>query len=139
MTGLIVLAVAVVVALAFGLYRRRSDGRVTPADAAVDTGHALNGFDLGERATLVQFSTEMCAPCRPTRELLQSIAADRPGVRHIDIDAAERADLVDQFNVRRTPTVLIVDGAGHVRHRVTGVPKAADLETALDDLCAVRA
>lgn len=136
MTGLIVLTVALVLALAFGLYRRRSDGRVD----AVQTTHAeLDGYDLGQRATLVQFSTPLCAPCGPTRELLKSICANRPGVAHIDIDATEHLDLVQRFSVRRTPTVLVLDGDGQLRHRVTGVPKADELELALDDLCAVRA
>lgn len=136
MTGLIVLTVALVLALAFVWHRRRSDGRVTAAEA---TPTSLPGFALGERATLVQFSTPMCAPCRPTRELLTGVAADRPGVEHIEIDATQRMDLVERFSVRRTPTVLILDGSGQLRHRVTGVPKVDELELALDDLCAVRA
>lgn len=144
MTGLIVLAVALALALAFGLYRRRTDGRVVSVSDAVaaeprnDRPFGLD-FNLGQRATLVQFSTEMCAPCRPTRDILASIAAQRPGVTHVDIDATERVDLVAEFDVRRTPTVLILDGSGQLRHRVTGVPKVADLEEALDELCAVRA
>lgn len=142
MTGLIVLAVALLLAVSFGIYRRLSDGRVVavaPTDAVAATETAEYGFDLGERATLVQFSTAMCAPCRPTRELLEAIADDRTGVRHVEIDATERLDLVERFEVRRTPTVLILDGNGHLRHRVSGVPKADDLALALDDLCAVRA
>ena len=136
MTGLIVLTIALVVAVLFGLYRRRTDGRVVAVTDAPATQH---GFDLGQRATLVQFSTELCAPCRPTRELLADIAADRPGVTHIEVDAAQRLDLVERFDVRRTPTVLILDGSGQLRHRVAGVPKVDDLKEALDDLCAVRA
>lgn len=136
MTGLFVLMVALVAAVAFGLYRRRTDGRVVTVTQPAAAGH---GLELGPRATLVQFSTEMCAPCRPTRELLAGIAAERPGVVHIDIDATQRPDLVDDFEVRRTPTVLILDGSGQLRHRVAGVPKVDDLESALDDLCAVRA
>lgn len=136
MTGLVVLTVALVLALAFGLYRRRTDGRVETVNDTPETDH---WFSLGERATLVQFSTAMCAPCRPTRELLTRVAADRPGVTHIEIDATERLDLVERFDVRRTPTVLILDGRGQLRHRVAGVPKVDALEEALDELCAVRA
>ena len=136
MTGLIVLTVVLVLALAFGLYRRRTDGRVETVVA--DTA-APHGLELGERATLVQFSTPMCAPCRPTRQLLQGIATERRGVSHLEIDATERLDLVTQFAVRRTPTVLILDGSGQLRHRVSGLPKVEELESALDELCAVRA
>lgn len=136
MTGLIVLTIAVVIAAIFIVYRRRTDGHVSD----VATGATLNTeVELGQRATLVQFSSQMCAPCRPTREMLSGVAAERPGVTHVDLDVAENIDLVQNLDIRRTPTVLVVDGQGRVRHRITGVPKLDELNEALDDLCAVRA
>lgn len=136
MTGLIVLSIAVVAAAIFIAYRRRTDGQVSE----VTTGATLSTeVELGQRATLVQFSSQMCAPCRPTRELLSNVAAERPGVNHVDLDVAEHIDLVQSLDIRRTPTVLVVDGGGRIRHRITGVPKLDELSEALDDLCAVRA
>ncbi|OWA19210.1 thiol reductase thioredoxin [Streptomyces sp. CS227] len=85
------------------------------------------GTELGERATLVQFSTAFCQPCRATRRVLDDVAALVPGVRHVEIDAEAHLDLVRAVGVERTPTVLILDGRGRVALRATGAPRKADV------------
>lgn len=106
---------ALVLALGFGVYRRATDGRARAA-RGVRRGGASQWAELapelGERATLVQFSSPICAPCRATRRLLGDLAAERVGVEHLDIDVSERLDLADRFGIRRTPTVLILDADG---------------------------
>ena len=136
MTGLLVLGIAVLAGVIFIAYRRLTDGRVEVASSGPTLGLELN---LGQRATLVQFSSEMCAPCKPTREMLATVADDRAGVAHVDLDVAEHFDLVTGFAIRRTPTVLVLDGSGQVRHRITGVPRLHELNEALDEICSVRA
>ncbi|WP_432873119.1 TlpA family protein disulfide reductase [Microbispora rosea] len=89
------------------------------------------GADLGERATLVQFSTAFCQPCRATRRILDEVAGMVPGVRHVEIDAESRLDLVRRFDVLRTPTVLVLDAAGNVVKRASGLPRKADVIAAL--------
>lgn len=134
MTGLLVLGLAVVIALAVGLHRRRTDGRARAlADGARLTPSDL-GSALGRRATLVQFSTAVCAPCRGTRALLGSVAAGADDVVHVDVDAESRLELVERFDVTRTPTVLVLDGGGVVRHRIVGAPRRADVLEVLEAL-----
>ncbi|WP_436739969.1 thioredoxin family protein [Streptomyces sp. BBFR102] len=87
----------------------------------------LLGAELGERATLVQFSTAFCQPCRATRRVLDDVAALVPGVRHVEIDAEAHLDLVRAVGVERTPTVLILDSRGRVALRATGAPRKADV------------
>lgn len=70
------------------------------------------GEELGERATLVQFSSAFCAPCRATRRVLDEVVAMVPGVSHVEIDAEERLDLVRDVGVLKTPTVLVLDARG---------------------------
>ena len=41
---------------------------------------AVLGGGQGEKATLLQFSTAFCAPCRATRRVLAEVAAMVPGV-----------------------------------------------------------
>src|SRR5262245_19961869 len=101
--GLIALAAAVGVATVLGVALRRRAGRFRPGPAgsggktAVAGNGALTEADLGSRlgrhATLVQFSTAYCAPCRPTRQILAQVAGMVDGVTHVEIDAAERLDL----------------------------------------------
>jgi thiol-disulfide isomerase/thioredoxin len=89
------------------------------------------GAPLGERATLVQFSSAFCAPCRATRQVLGEVAKMTDGVRHVEIDAESRLDLVRRLDVRRTPTTLVLGPDGHVTHRASGQPRKADVIAAL--------
>jgi thiol-disulfide isomerase/thioredoxin len=143
--GLIALAAALAVATALGVALRRRAGRFRagPAGriAGAGTGpgvHILTEADLGgrlgEQATLVQFSTEFCATCRPTRQMLARVAGMVDGVAHVEIDAAERLDLVRRLHVTSTPTVLVLGPDGAVVQRAVGQPRQADVMAALGTL-----
>ncbi|MEV6122150.1 thioredoxin family protein [Streptomyces sp. NPDC052077] len=89
------------------------------------------GAELGARATLLQFSTAFCAPCRATRRVLGEVAALVPGVAHVEIDAEARLELVRALGVLRTPTVLVLDADGRIARRAAGLPRKADVIAAL--------
>jgi len=106
-------------------------GTATAAGAGLMlTGQEL-GHALGDRATLLQFSSAFCAPCRATRRVLADVAGMTPGVAHIEIDAESRLDLVRRLNVLRTPTVLVLAGDGTVVRRASGQPRKPDVIAAL--------
>lgn len=135
MTGLYIVAAALLVALTVGGYRRLTDGRaraVRPTGAVLDAGDL--GADLGSHATFVQFSSSTCAPCRATHRLLTQFTADTATLAHVEIDAGHRLDLVDQFGITRTPTVLLLDHTGAVRQRIVGAPRKPDVVDALQKL-----
>jgi thiol-disulfide isomerase/thioredoxin len=92
---------------------------------------ALGVPALGERATLVQFSTAFCQPCRATRRVLREVAEMVSGVEHVEIDAESRLDLVRELGVTATPTVLVLDGGGRVVRTAAGMPRKADVIAAL--------
>ncbi|GEJ98849.1 thiol reductase thioredoxin [Streptomyces sp. 1-11] len=94
-------------------------------------GAAELGGELGSRATLVQFSTAFCAPCRATRRVLGEVAGMVPGVAHVEIDAEARLDLVRELGIVRTPTVLVLDAGGRVVRQAAGQPRRADVIAAL--------
>ncbi|WP_149183012.1 thioredoxin family protein [Streptomyces sp. TRM49041] len=89
------------------------------------------GAELGERATLVQFSTAFCQPCRATRRTLADVTAMVDGVAHVEIDAEEHLALVRDLGITATPTVLVLDAAGRVVRRAVGLPRRADVIAAL--------
>ena len=132
-TGVLAAAGILAAASAFGLWRRRTDGAVK---ARAKDGHltaADLGVDLDPRATLVQFSSKVCQYCGPTRRVLTELA-DRHAVAFLDIDAEERLDLARRLTVLRTPTVLLLDGAGRITHRVSGPPRRDELAAAVGGL-----
>ncbi|MEI2820750.1 MAG: thioredoxin family protein [Marmoricola sp.] len=134
-TGAWVLVIAVLGALGFGLWRAVRDGRfrgthqvkgadVLPTAATQPEGALAEVVDtLGERATLVQFSSAFCAPCRAARVVLSDVAAAVPGVRHVEIDAEHHLDVVRRLGVQRTPTTLLLDAHGREISRALGAPR----------------
>jgi thiol-disulfide isomerase/thioredoxin len=132
--GAVVLGAVLLAATAFGLYRRRTDGRVRAVAAAADGQHITSddlGVPLGASATLVQFSSAFCQPCRATRQLLGEVAGMVDGVVHVDVDAESHLDLVRRLDVMRTPTVFVLDADGRVVRRAAGVPAKADVIAAI--------
>jgi len=133
--GVIVIAL-VVVATTIGVLwrsrtgrvRSRSGGsRVTPADVGAE------GTAFGRDVTLLQFSTEFCAPCRATARILHELGSDRDGVEHVEIDLTDRPDLAGLFGILQTPTTLVLDAEGSVRARIGGAVRP-EVRAAIDDL-----
>lgn len=150
--GVVVLVVVLVAATAFGLWRRRTDGAVKDVDAgahAVSRHHDIGqeqlmhiteqdiGAPLGEQATLVQFSSAFCQPCRATRQVLTSVTQMVPDVAHVEVDAEAHLDLVRRLHVMRTPTVFVLDSAGAIRRRASGTPRKADIIAALGEFVTI--
>ena len=92
---------------------------------------AIIGGELGSRATLVQFSSAFCTPCRATRTLLENVVADLSDVRHVEIDAETNLELVRKLDIRSTPTTLILDSSGVEVGRAAGAPKRDQVFAAL--------
>lgn len=157
-TGAWILVAAVGLALAVGLWRAATDGRFrgthevrgveTPTEipaeipaeipveipAELPPGAALVaevGETLGERATLLQFSSAFCAPCRATRRILADVAQVVPGVAHVEVDAEHHLDAVRRFGVRRTPTTIVLGADGTEVTRAAGAPRKEQVLAAL--------
>ena len=129
---------AVAIALAVGTYRLLTDGRFRGSTVEqADDGpwshiiRALPEATAGERATLVQFSSAFCAPCRATRRVLGEVAEIVPGVTHVEIDAEQHLELVRRLGILRTPTTLVLDAAGGEVTRAAGAPRKEQVLAAL--------
>ena len=149
--GAWVLVVALLLATGFGLWRAARDGRFRGTHSVRGSGPAptdspditeaarrpgvLAGADidheLGERATLLQFSSAFCAPCRATRRVLSDVAGVVPGVVHIEVDAEHHLELVRRVGILRTPTTLILDEHGHEVSRAAGAPRKEEVLASL--------
>jgi thiol-disulfide isomerase/thioredoxin len=138
MTGTYVAVAAIVLAMIFGLVWRRRNGvlRSSEGENVERLNLAELGAELGEKATLVQFSSAFCAPCRATRRILTEVAGMVDGVAHVEIDAEAHLDLVRRLNVIRTPTVLVLDASGGIVRRGSGLPRKADIVAALGEAVA---
>jgi thiol-disulfide isomerase/thioredoxin len=141
-TGQVILLVAVAAAIAFGTLRLLTDGRFRGTHRVkggpVSDAHpvsVLHGeeieHELGTRATLLQFSSAFCAPCRATRRILTDVAGIVEGVAHVEIDAEHHLELVRRLGIMRTPTTLVLDAHGREVTRAQGAPTKDQVLTAL--------
>jgi thiol-disulfide isomerase/thioredoxin len=131
--GLWVLVAALAVGVVLSALKAWVDGRFrgkSEDDVERVTAAELGG-ELGERATLLQFSSAFCAPCRATRRTLAEVESMVDGVRHVELDAESHLELVRRLDILRTPTTLVLDGTGAVVKRASGAPRKPDVIAAL--------
>ncbi|MDQ4119245.1 MAG: thioredoxin family protein [Actinomycetota bacterium] len=131
--GLVTVLVVVLAVGVLGVLLRRRSGRLRTASAAGADGWALAGVHRGtdDRVLLLQLSSPVCAPCRTTAGLLAGLADDAPGVRHVEVDVADRVDVARDLNVLSTPTTVAFGPDGTEILRVSGVPRADELRDAI--------
>jgi len=129
--GVLVVVVVIAASVVVGLVMRHRNGRARPTTiVGSPIAEHLRGR-LGSNATMVQFSSAFCQPCRATRRILEEVTVMVPGVSHVEIDAEENLDLVRALDVKRTPTVLFLGPAGDVQERASGQPRKVDVIAAL--------
>ena len=162
MTGIYALLAVLAVTAALAVWHRRTDGRLRqtravakvarnaanhaeagpvahPATHGRDAREDLRplieatGNQAGERATLLQFSSAFCAPCRATKRVLGEVAGLTPGVAHVEVDAESNLDLVRRLSILKTPTTLVLDGHGREVLRAAGQPRKAEVLSALGE------
>jgi len=130
-----ILAGLVALATALGLLWRARSGRVrgvASGGTVIEVAELVPDAVAGFGATLLQFSTEVCAPCRVTHTLLSSLAGQSSGVSHVEVDVTRRADIASRFNLLQSPTTFILDAHGVVRARIGGAPRRAELAAELE-------
>jgi thiol-disulfide isomerase/thioredoxin len=86
------------------------------------------------RATLLQFSSAFCSPCRALRRVSSEVAAMVTGVQHVEVDAESHLEAVRALGIWRTPTLLVLDAEGRVVKRATGVPGKPQLIAVLGEV-----
>ena len=131
MKSLLPIAIVLVLATGYGLWYQRSRGKVVvKSDKGLITDSMI-GTSLGSRATLVQFSSAFCSPCRATRMLLEDVTETMSDVVYVEIDAETNLELVRALDIRSTPTTLFLDRTGHEVGRAMGAPKRAQVLSAI--------
>jgi thiol-disulfide isomerase/thioredoxin len=129
--SLLPIVIVLVLATGYGLWYQRSRGKVVvKSDKGLITDSMI-GTSLGSRATLVQFSSAFCSPCRATRMLLEDVTETMSDVVYVEIDAETNLELVRTLDIRSTPTTLFLDRTGHEVGRAMGAPKRAQVLSAI--------
>ncbi|MCV7103793.1 thioredoxin family protein [Mycobacterium palustre] len=143
MTTIGVIVGALVAASLAGWLLTRRSGTVREVRASGAGAAGPDVADLGLSTTgptVVHFSAPWCGPCDRVRRVVDQVCRDLgpPGspVAHVEIDLDANPGAARRFSVLSLPTTLIFDGDGRQRYRTSGVPRAADLRSALEPLLA---
>ena len=123
MESLLPIVIVLALASAYGFWHKRTRGKIVVKSDKGLISSAMIGGELGTRATLLQFSSAFCGPCRATRLLIEDVTADMADVVHVEVDAEANLELVRRLDIRSTPTTLFLDSAGHEVGRAVGAPK----------------
>jgi thiol-disulfide isomerase/thioredoxin len=139
---LALIAALVGVAIIAGLYWKAQTGRAKLVKSgelvdlvklqAIKNGQPVTKF--GRKATLLQFSTEVCSQCKQTARLFSEVEKQHRDLLHIEVDVTNRLDLAAHFKVLQTPTTLVLDASGRVKARIGGAPKPATIKAELAKL-----
>lgn len=132
---IVVLIAALGVAYAIGRLITLRAGMIRAGEEAAN----VDTSDLGlshTGPTVLHFSAEWCGPCAGVRRVVDQVCAELPEVAHVEIDMDANPEAARRLSVLSLPTTIIFDRDGRPRYRTSGVPKAADLRSALEPLLA---
>ncbi|QRY51902.1 thioredoxin family protein [Mycolicibacterium septicum] len=132
---IVVLIAALGVAYVIGRLITLRAGMIRAGEEAAD----VDTSDLGlshTGPTVLHFSAEWCGPCAGVRRVVDQVCAELPEVAHVEIDMDANPEAARRLSVLSLPTTIIFDRDGRPRYRTSGVPKAADLRSALEPLLA---
>ena len=86
--------------------------------------------------TVLHFSAVWCGPCAGVRKVVEQVCDELPGVAHVEIDMDANPEAARRLSVLSLPTTIVFDADGRPRFRTHGVPRPADLRSALEPLLA---
>lgn len=113
-----------------GMLRDARTAADLTAEAASDLGLSTTG------PTVVHVSAPWCGPCASVRRVVDQVCAELPGVAHVELDMDEHPEVARRLGVLSLPTTIVFAADGRPQFRISGVPKAADLRSALEPLLA---
>ena len=127
----IIAALTTATAVGIAVHRRSGVLRETTPEAQAETA----GLGLSQTGpTVLHFSAAWCGPCASVRRVVDQVCADLPGVAHVEIDIDAEPAAARKLSVLSLPTTFVFDAQGRQRYRSAGVPKVADLRTAVQPL-----
>jgi thiol-disulfide isomerase/thioredoxin len=128
----VVVALAVAaVSIGLALLWRRREGRFSEGSGRFERAELEMVKREHPSAVLVEFFGEDCAPCVTVQSRIGKIAREVPGGQIVSIDAGARMEVADRHDVRRVPTLFVLDQDLRIIWRASGVPSEDAIRTAL--------
>ena len=133
MNSPLLLLILLALATGIGMRLKATQGRFKQKKGLQISSSEI-GTSLGERATVVQFSTSFCSSCRAAKVLISDVVSKRSDVKYVEIDAESNLELVRRLDIRSTPTTLFLNKKGFEIARAVGAPKRDQIIAAINRL-----
>ena len=133
MNSPLLLLILLALATGIGMRLKATQGRIKQKKGLQISSSEI-GESLGERATVVQFSTTFCSACRAAKVLISDVVSKQSDVKYVEIDAESNLELVRKLDIRSTPTTLFLDKKGFEIARAVGAPKRDQITSAINRL-----
>lgn len=133
MNSPLLLLILLALATGIGFRLKATQGRIKQKKGLQISASEI-GTSLGDRATVVQFSTTFCSSCRAAKVLISDVVSKRSDVKYVEIDAESNLELVRKLDIRSTPTTLFLDKKGFEIARAIGAPKRDQVTSAINRL-----
>ena len=133
MNSPLLLLILLALATGIGFRLRATQGRIKQKKGLQISSSEI-GTSLGQRATVVQFSTSFCSSCRAAKVLISDEGSKQSDIKYVEIDAESNLELVRRLDIRSTPTTLFLDKKGFEIARAVGAPKRDQIIAAINRL-----
>ncbi len=133
MNSPLLLLILLALATGIGFRLRATQGRIKQKKGLQISSSEI-GTSLGQRATVVQFSTSFCSSCRAAKVLISDEVSKQSDIKYVEIDAESNLELVRKLDIRSTPTTLFLDKKGFEIARAVGAPKRDQIIAAINRL-----
>ena len=133
MNSPLLLLILLALATGIGMRLKATQGRFKQKKGLQISSSEI-GTSLGQRATVVQFSTSFCSSCRAAKVLISDEVVKQSEIKYVEIDAESNLELVRRLDIRSTPTTLFLDKKGFEIARAVGAPKRDQVIAAINRL-----
>ena len=116
--------------IVLGYWQRLRHGKLKKVKGLSISAVELNQ-KLGDKATIVQFSTTFCSECRTAKAIVKDVVKEYKDITYVEVDAESNLDLVRRVDIRSTPTTIFLDSKGFEIARAKGAPKRDQLIKAI--------
>ena len=71
-----------------------------------------------EKRVLIDFYADWCGPCNRLFPLVNKVASENKDIKVVRIDVDQNEDLMNQYNVRSIPTLVVIEKGKEINRQV---------------------
>ena len=74
-----------------------------------------------KKVVLAEFYATWCEPCKTLKPVVEAVASDYDSIKAVEIDIEKNRELVDKYQIKATPTVVVIKNGNEIS-RMQGSP-----------------